>query len=82
MEWFTKLYEFFFMHFYYLEHKNFKNKLSENFIIKDLKNKSNEFKAQYNNSSKYYNYIIQKDLNEGSINKIENYINEYFSKNL
>ena len=70
------------MHFYYLEHKNFKNKLDENLIIKDFKNKSNEFKAQYNNSSKYYNYVIQKDLNEGSINKIENYINEYFSKNL
>ena len=77
-----ELYEFFYMHFYYLEHKDFKNKLSESFIIKDFKNKSNEFKAQYNNSSKYYNYIIQKDLNEGSINKIENYINEYFSKNL
>jgi hypothetical protein len=77
----SEIYEYFYMQYYHFDHKDYKNKFEENFITKKFYNKSNEYKINFHNSSKYFNYIINLQKKKNIKKKLENYFSEYLSKN-
>ena len=47
------------MNYFHFEHKDYQNKFEDNFITKKFNNKSNEYKINFHNSTKYYDYILK-----------------------
>ena len=76
-----EIYEFFYMNYFHFEHKDYQNKFEDNFITKKFNNKSNEYKINFHNSTKYYDYILKLQKKENVKKKLENYFSEYLFKN-
>lgn len=75
----SELHEFYFMNYYYFNQNEFNNKIDNSYLVIEKKNCTNEDNIKFNESTKYYDYIISKNKNENIIKKINDYIKEYFT---
>ena len=74
-----ELYEFYFMNYYFYEQNNFKNKLKQSYLVKNNKDLRNEENIHFNDSANYYDFIISENNRSNIVDKLNAYINEYFT---
>ena len=73
------MYEFYFMNYYFYEQNNFKNKLKQSYLVKNNKDLRNEENIHFNDSTNYYDFIISENNRSNIVDKLNAYINEYFT---
>ncbi|MBD1153667.1 hypothetical protein IDG52_00505 [Pelagibacterales bacterium SAG-MED23] len=78
----SELYEFHYLNYFYFEDSYLKNRLNSNWLTKTSKKKKNEENIEFNNSSKYFDFIIKNEKKNNIIKKIEKYVDEYITNNV